>query len=187
MGDGREGLAAADDTGADTTGTGKVVRHADAGPRLDGVCHGGSPGAGSFVDEAHFRADSELRGKWVLKGEPALVDSTSPKYGEKASYYSAVFLEMGEVEWMGLEGNSNSGTSVACLKQLKNKHPGPLKIILFVVECRTGVCPCKFRTLLGPGWMLSFHNPCTTRLQCDFAGTSSSEAVGFPFPGHVWG
>ena len=49
-----------------------------------------------FVDEAHFRADAELRGKWVLKGEPALVDSTSPSYGEKASYYSAVCLETGE-------------------------------------------------------------------------------------------
>ena len=53
-----------------------------------------------FADEAHFRADAELRGKWVLKGEPALVDSTSPRYGEKASYYSAVCLETGEVEWM---------------------------------------------------------------------------------------
>ena len=52
----------------------------------------------SFVDEAHFRADAELRGKWVLRGEPALVDSTSPQYGEKASYYSAVCLETGEVE-----------------------------------------------------------------------------------------
>ena len=30
-----------------------------------------------FVDEAHFRSDAELRGKWVLKGEPTLVDSTS--------------------------------------------------------------------------------------------------------------
>ena len=37
-----------------------------------------------FADEAHFRADAELRGKWTLKGEPALVESTSPKYGEKA-------------------------------------------------------------------------------------------------------
>ena len=32
-------------------------------------------------------ADAELPGKWVLKGEPALVEFTSPKYGEKASYY----------------------------------------------------------------------------------------------------
>ena len=36
----------------------------------------------SSADEAHFQADAELRGKWVLKGEPALVDSTSPP-GEK--------------------------------------------------------------------------------------------------------
>ena len=66
-----------------------------------------------FADEAHFRADAELRGKWVLKGKPALVDSNSPRYGEKASYYSAVCLETGEVECMELEGNS--GTSVAFL------------------------------------------------------------------------
>ena len=65
-----------------------------------------------FADEAHFRADAELRGKWVLRGEPALVDSTSPRYGGKASYYSAVCLETGEVEWMELEGNSNSGVTV---------------------------------------------------------------------------
>ena len=38
-----------------------------------------------FADEAHFRADAELRGKWASRGEPALVDSTSPRYGEKAS------------------------------------------------------------------------------------------------------
>lgn len=32
-----------------------------------------------FVDEAHFRADVELRTKWVLRGEAALVDTSSPK------------------------------------------------------------------------------------------------------------
>ena len=82
-----------------------------------------------FADEAHFRADAELRGKWVLKGEPALVDSTSPRRGEKVSYYSAVCLETGEVEWMELEGNSNAGTSEAFLRQLRERHPGPLNVI----------------------------------------------------------
>ena len=82
-----------------------------------------------FADEAHFRADAELRGKWVLRGEPALVDSSSPRYGEKASYYSAVCLETGEVEWMELEGNSNAGTSAAFLTQLRQRHPGPLNVI----------------------------------------------------------
>ena len=82
-----------------------------------------------FADEAHFRADAELRSKWVLKGEPALVDSSSPRYGEKGSYYSAVCLETGEVEWMELEGNSNSGTSAAFLMQLRERHSGLLNVI----------------------------------------------------------
>ena len=30
---------------------------------------------------------------------------------------------------MELEGNSNSGTSVAFLTQLREKHPGPLRVI----------------------------------------------------------
>ena len=82
-----------------------------------------------FVDEAIFRADAELRGKWVPKGEAASVDSNSPRHGEKGSYYLAVFLETGEVEWMEVEGNSNSGASVAFPKHLKGKHLGALRVI----------------------------------------------------------
>ena len=54
-------------------------------------------------------------GKWVLRGQPALVDSTSPRWGEKASYYSAVCLETGETEHMELTGTSSSATSAAFL------------------------------------------------------------------------
>lgn len=36
-----------------------------------------------FVDEAHFRADVELRTKWVLRGEPALVDTPVPSLVRK--------------------------------------------------------------------------------------------------------
>ena len=57
-----------------------------------------------------------------------MVDSTSPRYGEKASFYSAVCLETGEVEWMDLEGNSNSGTSAAFLGQLRERHSGRLNM-----------------------------------------------------------
>ena len=71
-----------------------------------------------LADEAHCRAAAELRGKWVLRGPPALVESTSPRRGEKASYYSAVCLETGEVEWMELDGNSNSGTTVTPERRL---------------------------------------------------------------------
>ena len=82
-----------------------------------------------FADEAHFRADAELRGKWVLKGEPALADSSGPRHGEKASYYPTVCLETGEVEWMELEGNSNGKSSVAFLERLRERHGGRLNVI----------------------------------------------------------
>jgi len=74
-----------------------------------------------FVDEAHFRADVESRRQWVLRGEPALVDSTSPSFGEKATYYSAVCLETGEVLAMPVDGNTNAETSVAFLQLLREK------------------------------------------------------------------
>jgi transposase len=82
-----------------------------------------------FVDEAHFRADVELRAKWVLRGEPALVDTSSPKFGEKATYYSAICLETGGVEAMPVLGNTNAATSVVFLKQLREKHAEPLIVI----------------------------------------------------------
>ena len=40
---------------------------------------------------------------------------TGPHYGEKDSYYPAVCLETGEVEWMEVVENSNSETSAALL------------------------------------------------------------------------
>lgn len=82
-----------------------------------------------FVDEAHFRADVDLRAKWVLRGEPALVDTTSPRLGEKASYYSAICLETGQVEAMPVESNTNAETTVAFLKQLREQHLEPLIVI----------------------------------------------------------
>ena len=88
-----------------------------------------------FVDEAHFRADVEVRAKWVLRGQPALVDTSSPRFGEKATYYSAVCLETGEVEAMAVLGNlgksanTNAATSVAFLQQLHAKHREPLVVI----------------------------------------------------------
>ena len=73
-----------------------------------------------FVDEAHFRADADLRGKWVLKGEPALVDSTSPRWAEKASYYSAVCLETGEVE-LGTPGGDRQPVCLGAKSAVQEK------------------------------------------------------------------
>jgi transposase len=82
-----------------------------------------------FVDEAHFRADADLRGIWVLKGEPALVDSTSPRLGEKVTYYSGVCLETGETEEMEVAETCTAETSVAFLRQLRANHPEALIVI----------------------------------------------------------
>jgi transposase len=65
----------------------------------------------------------------VLRGEPALVDSTSPRWGEKASSSSAVCLETGEVEVMDLEGTSTAETAAAFLHQLRAHQPEPLIVI----------------------------------------------------------
>ena len=93
-----------------------------------------------FADEAHFRADPELRGKWVLKGEPALVDSTSPSYGEKASYYSAVCLETAEVERMDASSGSAGGQ-----QQQQQRNVGSLPGTVAgearrAAECDLGQC-----------------------------------------------
>jgi transposase len=82
-----------------------------------------------FVDEAHFRADVEVRRKWVLRGQPALVASTSPRHGEKITYYSAICLETGEVEVMEAPTSCTAQTSVAFLHQLRQKYPQPLIVI----------------------------------------------------------
>jgi transposase len=82
-----------------------------------------------FVDEAHFRADVALRTKWVLRGDPAWVDSSSPRLGEKTSYYSAVCLETGEVEIMNVTENCTAATSVRFLQQLQAKQLAPLIVI----------------------------------------------------------
>ena len=59
-----------------------------------------------------------LKGDWTL-----------PVLGGKACYYSGVCLEAGEVEAMEIAGNSNAETSTAFLRQLREKHPGPLVVI----------------------------------------------------------
>ena len=102
------------------------------------------------------RADAELRGKWVMKGTPALVDSTSPRYGEKASYYSAVCLETGEVEWMELEGNSNSGISAAFLNQLRQRRSGQLNVIWDNAPAHRGAAVREY--LRTPGLELRLVN-----------------------------
>jgi transposase len=89
----------------------------------------GTDAAIFFADEALFRADADLRGKWVLRGEPALVDSNSPRHAERVGYYSAVCLETGAVVTMEVTDNCTAETSAAFLRQLRQQHEGPLIVV----------------------------------------------------------
>lgn len=102
-----------------------------------------------FVDEAHFRADGDPRRLWTPKGQPALVDSTSPKYGEKASFYSAVCLETGEVFAWELVGNSCAATSAQFLADLRQRYPGPLVVIWDNSSAHSGEAIRDFLTTPG--------------------------------------
>jgi transposase len=82
-----------------------------------------------FVDEAHFRADGDLRGLWVRRGAEALVASSSPGLGEKATYYAGVCLETGEVCVVQVEATCTAKTSVAFLKALREDYPGEVIVI----------------------------------------------------------
>ena len=61
------------------------------------------------------------------------------------------------MEWMELEGNSNSGTSVAFLTQLKEKHPGPLRVIWDNAPTHRGEAVREY--LRTPGLELRLVNP----------------------------
>ena len=74
------------------------------------------------------KADERKRETFVA--EYAALTEEARRSGAKIFfYYSAVCLETGEVEWMELEGNSNSGTSAAFLSQLRQWRARPLRVI----------------------------------------------------------
>ena len=88
----------------------------------------------------------------------ALVDSSSLRYGEKASYYSAVCLETDEVEWMELDGNSNSGTSAGFPGATEGEtYTGPLTVIWDNAPAHRGEAVREY--IRTPGLKLRLVNP----------------------------
>ncbi len=85
------------------------------------------------------------------------METTSPRYGEQASYYSAVCLETGEVEWMELEGTSNAATWANCLGPLRERHPGSLTVIWDNAPAHRGEAVREY--LRSPGLDLRLVNP----------------------------
>ena len=121
---------------------------------------GPGPGFSSLTRPISGRTLSCGASRWLRESRPpvftgqALVDSSSPSYGEKASYYSAVCLETGEVEWMELEGNSNSETSAVFLRQLRERHAGPLNVIWDNAPAHRGESVREYLRALGLGLRL---------------------------------
>ena len=108
-----------------------------------------------FADEAHFRADAELRGKWVLRGErPWWTRAARAMAKRPATIRRCAWT--GEVEWMELEGNSNSGTSAAFLGQLRERHSGRLNVIWDNAPAHRGEAVREY--LRTPGLNLRLFN-----------------------------
>ena len=81
------------------------------------------------VDEAHFRADADLRGKMGAQRRASPGGLDQPALGRKGQLLFGGVPGNRRVEWLELEGNSNSATSAAFLRQLREQHAGPLTVI----------------------------------------------------------
>ena len=68
-----------------------------------------------FADEAHFRADADLRGKWVLKGDPGAARLEQPPVGRK-----------GQLLFGGVPGDRRGGGyGTAGVQQRRDLHRFP--------------------------------------------------------------
>ena len=136
-------------------------------------------GAKIFIaDEAHFRADAELRGKWVLKGEPAprchegRLWWTRPARAmakrpatTRPSYYSAVCLETGESlpsrkrGWSGWtwRGTATPEPRLPSWSGCGRCTPGPLGVIWDNAPAHRGEAVREY--LRTPGLGLRLMNP----------------------------
>jgi transposase len=101
-----------------------------------------------YADEALYRADADLHGLWTQSEKPVQVASTSPRNGEKAVDYSAIFPAPGDVDVAPIERTSCSATTVAFLQQLRAHHPEPLIVIWDNSAVHCGAALREYRTTL---------------------------------------
>ena len=107
----------------------------------------------------------------MLTGQPALVASTSPRWGEQASSSSAVCVETGAVEARELIGKSTAETSAAFLRQPRAHHAGPL-----VVRWENG--PAQSGDALRAYLTTPGLRPRLVRLPADSPDVNAAEAIG---------
>ena len=82
-----------------------------------------------YVDEAHFRQDTDEGYGWSVKGERFWVSSSAPPLRAKVSCYGVYFYNQGRVKLYPYE-RANSETTVERLEMLRRDLPaGPLTVL----------------------------------------------------------
>ena len=82
-----------------------------------------------YVDEAHFRQDTDEGYGWSIKGERFWVSSSSPPLGAKVSCYGVYFYNQGRVKLSPYE-RANSETTLELLETLRREVPAtPLTVL----------------------------------------------------------
>ena len=82
-----------------------------------------------YIDEAHFRQDTDEGYGWSIKGERFWVSSNSPPLGAKVSCYGVYFYNQGHVKLSPYE-RANSETTLELLETLRRAVPEtPLTVL----------------------------------------------------------
>jgi transposase len=82
-----------------------------------------------YIDEAHFRQDTDEGYGWSIKGERFWVSSSSPGLGAKVSCYGVYFYHQGQVKLYPYD-RANRETTVELLETLRRELPDtPLTVL----------------------------------------------------------
>ena len=83
-----------------------------------------------YIDEAHFRQDTDEGYGWSLKGERFWVSSSSPPLGAKVSCYGVYFYNQGRVKLYPYD-RANSETTIELLEILRRELPETPSTVLW--------------------------------------------------------
>ena len=82
-----------------------------------------------YIDEAHFRQDTDEGYGWSVKGERFWVSSNSPGLGAKVSCYGVYFYNQGQVKRYPYD-RANSEMTIELLETLRRELPAvPLTVL----------------------------------------------------------
>ena len=104
-----------------------------------------------FADEAHFRADAELRGKWVVKGEPRWWTPAARAMARRPATTRRCAWRPGRWSGWSWRGTATQETSAVFLRQLRERHAGALNVIWDNAPAHRGEAVREFLRDTRPG------------------------------------